>query len=429
MKKVLSISVAVALLLTALCSAALAEKDTSGLLATVNGVDLSIDEALADYEYAAMIYEMYGYTEEDLQALRESIARMYVEEYLISEKIDELEIEADTARVQELAQAEYAEALEYYMSMLDDGEMTEEELTAAAEEALASSGYSPEEFEEYYYDYVLQEALIDACLPEISATDDEVLAYYEQRLAEDQELFDADPYYYEEALSNSETVTYVPEGFRSVKHILVMLDDADQTRMYEIENRLLSIEEEMTDESADTDALEEEKQTLEQERETILDSIRPTISEIQNRLSDGEDFLALLDEYGEDTGMQMEPYKSDGYAVWSGSYMEEAFLEAALALENEGDISDPVATPYGMHIIRYERAIPSGPVAYDEVKSALCEELEYDMLNDAYAELLEQWYSEADVTLYLENLTADEAEDGETGDSEIDDSSSETENS
>lgn len=429
MKKVLSISVAIALLLTALCSAALAEKDTSGLLATVNGVDLSIDEALADYEYAAMIYEMYGYTEEDLQALRESIARMYVEEYLISEKIDELEIEADTARVQELAQAEYAEALEYYMSMLDDGEMTEEELTAAAEEALASSGYSPEEFEEYYYDYVLQEALIDACLPEISATDDEVLAYYEQRLAEDQELFDADPYYYEEALSNSETVTYVPEGFRSVKHILVMLDDADQTRMYEIENRLLSIEEEMTDESADTDALEEEKQTLEQERETILDSIRPTISEIQNRLSDGEDFLALLDEYGEDTGMQMEPYKSDGYAVWSGSYMEEAFLEAALALENEGDISDPVATPYGMHIIRYERAIPSGPVAYDEVKSALCEELEYDMLNDAYAELLEQWYSEADVTLYLENLTADEAEDGETGDSEIDDSSSETENS
>ncbi len=69
--------------------------------------------------------------------------------------------------------------------------------------------------------------------------------------------------------------------------------------------------------------------------------------EITKRARDGEDFYSLVEEYGEDPGMVNNP---EGYLFTYGTMVKE-FEEASFALE-VGEISDPVETPYGYHIIK-----------------------------------------------------------------------------
>ncbi len=60
----------------------------------------------------------------------------------------------------------------------------------------------------------------------------------------------------------------------------------------------------------------------------------------------GEDFDALIKEYGEDPGMESSP---DGYYFTTGQ-MVESFETTTFALA-ENEISDPVESSYGYHII------------------------------------------------------------------------------
>ena len=61
MLKALALMLAVVL---ALPLGALAEANPETLLATVNGTDILIDEAYAEYEYYAYIYRLYGMEDE-----------------------------------------------------------------------------------------------------------------------------------------------------------------------------------------------------------------------------------------------------------------------------------------------------------------------------------------------------------------------------
>ena len=69
-----------------------------------------------------------------------------------------------------------------------------------------------------------------------------------------------------------------------------------------------------------------------------------------------------------------------------------------------GDVSQPVRTSYGLHIIRYEYDVVSGPVAYEDVQDALREQLNEEIFNSHFDSLLKQWQDEAEIELYSENL-------------------------
>ena len=49
--------------------------------------------------------------------------------------------------------------------------------------------------------------------------------------------------------------------------------------------------------------------------------------------------------------------------------MVKAFEDKAFTMENAGDISEPVATAYGYHIIRLNAKFPARPVPFEEVKA------------------------------------------------------------
>lgn len=111
--------------------------------------------------------------------------------------------------------------------------------------------------------------------------------------------------------------------------------------------------------------------------------------DIAKRAAAGEDFDALITEYGEDPGMQSYPY---GYiidqngATPSGSSMVTEFTTASVALA-VGGVSAPVQTDYGFHIIkRY-------PIDAEYVNANLdgfTNEFSQGKINDLLTEYLEK---------------------------------------
>lgn len=82
-------------------------------------------------------------------------------------------------------------------------------------------------------------------------------------------------------------------------------------------------------------------------------------NEIYTSLQNGADFDELLNKYGTDPGMAYEP---DGY-VFTKGYMDPDFEAAAFEL-NIGEISAPVKSSFGYHIIKREEL----PDLTDELK-------------------------------------------------------------
>ncbi len=90
--------------------------------------------------------------------------------------------------------------------------------------------------------------------------------------------------------------------------------------------------------------------------ETALD----LASAISDRARDGEDFDALIEEYNIDPGVESSP---GGYFFTYGT-MVEPFETEAYAME-VGDISDPVPTDYGYHILQKMPITAESITAYE----------------------------------------------------------------
>lgn len=129
--------------------------------------------------------------------------------------------------------------------------------------------------------------------------------------------------------------------------------------------------------------------------------------EISQKAKNGEDFDQLIETYNEDPGMQQNP---DGYVFTEGD-MVEPFYEGTKALE-VNEISDPVRTDYGWHIIL---RLPLEDKDFDQNKNAA---------EDHYFfQLLSGWVDDAKITLSpeaqavtLESLRPAAPEAPESGD-------------
>lgn len=118
---------------------------------------------------------------------------------------------------------------------------------------------------------------------------------------------------YRHFVTNDEIKAYANENYVHVQHILVSTQDAEG-------NDLTG------------DAFDEKTAFA---------------YDIYKRAVSGEDFYSLVEQYGEDPGMEGNP---DGY-TFTYNMMVKEFEEASFELE-VGAISEPVKTPYGYHIIK-----------------------------------------------------------------------------
>ncbi|MGW5953270.1 peptidylprolyl isomerase PrsA [Bacillus mycoides] len=109
----------------------------------------------------------------------------------------------------------------------------------------------------------------------------------------------------------------------------------------------------------------------------ILVKDEKTVKEVKEKINNGEDFTALAKQYSEDTVSKEQGGEIAGFAP--GQTVKE-FEEAAYKLD-AGQVSEPIKTSYGYHIIKVTDKKELKP--FDEVKDTIRKDLEQQRLQDA----------------------------------------------
>ena len=314
--------------------------------------------------------------------------------------------------------------------------ITNDELDKMLMDELTAMGYTREYFIESRTASVTDEKLHEYVNKDVTVSDEEVKAEFDKKAAEQKETYDENKPAYLTAVNNGTAVYYVPEGYRGVKNLLIGLTSEDDTALKNLQNDINTAKSAVTTAQSQLDSLKEEDPSdydeetlstyngqietleatitenqatvdaktaeLEEARKKAFEDIRVKAEETLARAKAGEDFDALIEELGTDSGMKSEPNKSRGYLVCDGlTTYEQAFQDAAMALGAVGDISDLVETSYGYHILKYAGDIEPGIVEYtDEVKEKLHGTLLETAQDAAYTAAVEQWVSDADVKTY-----------------------------
>lgn len=107
--------------------------------------------------------------------------------------------------------------------------------------------------------------------------------------------------------------------------------------------------------------------------EDVREENRKKINGIHERLTAGEDWNALCSQFSQD----LSSAKKGGQLPWiSTGRVDPAFEDAAFALQNPGDISQPVLSPYGWHIIKLHEK--KGLEPFDALAGELKEKIQKD---------------------------------------------------
>ena len=453
MKKILSLLLCLCLLFSAAALAedtAAAELQDTDVLATVNGTELTWADVAPVYDSLVSSYgNYYDLTDSaNVELFRAVAMQNKINEVIMQAKIAELGIaltDEEAAAAEEDAQSDWDNAISSYISQqhsdLTD-ESSQEDNDAANAEAVQyfnDLGYSPESLKENYKQYALYDKLEATIVQDVTVTDEEVEALYQELVESDRALYENDiaayvdynNYVDQMAMyamyygtdSSMDYAWYRPAGFRAVKHILLPVDDELMQTYQDLQARLEEQVESATEgdeesaaaaeETADAEATAEPteepvtQEQVDEAKAAILASIADKIDEIYAKIEEGVDFDELIAEYGvnedgtaSDPGMTSEPYKTSGYEVSSASTNYVApFVEAAFSVDNVGDVSAPYISSYGVHIVKYIANIPAGPIEMTEAqREAKRTELLTSKQNELYTATMDQWNQEADIT-------------------------------
>lgn len=113
--------------------------------------------------------------------------------------------------------------------------------------------------------------------------------------------------------------------------------------------------------------------------------------DIKARIDAGEDFETLLKEFNTDPGMESTP---EGYVVGQGANFVTEFLDAALALQNEGDVSEPVKSQYGYHIIKRLGNVEAKTMTFEEAGETFTATAAEEYNTKQYETIVDGWVAE-----------------------------------
>lgn len=404
--------------------------DVNGETVTKQSVSNSVNSVISQNEYMNQMYSMFGMSASystDSATITPQVIEAYVENLVSLQKAKALGLdqftEEEQAKIKENADSDWASYLsQVAQAYFPDQTLEGEALEAEALKAIEQHGLSGRDtFDQSAADAMLLDKLKEYAIKDVAVTDEEVTALYDEKVAADQEKYTADPVSYGTAVSNGTAVYYAPAGYRNVKHILIQLTDEDSSAVDEKEKASTDAKTALTDaqaalenaeEGADTAALQtavdeaqkaadEAAAALEAATEAAFANIKGKADEVYAlATAEGADFDALVKEYSQDSESAPEYYVvSEGSTVFVAP-----FVTGAMALEKVGDISEPVRTDYGYHIIKYCGDVAEGPVGLEGVREALASEALTAKQESTYAEAVAAWTEEADVKTYPEKM-------------------------
>ncbi len=157
----------------------------------------------------------------------------------------------------------------------------------------------------------------------------------------------------------------------------------------------------ITDEEMET-YFEENKDSFAEEEKVqashILVEDEKTAKEIVEKLEAGEDFADLAKEYSTDE----ESSENGGDLGFFGrGEMVQEFEDAVFALE-VGELSEPVKTEYGYHIIKLVDKQEAKEAVFEDVKEEIKSTLLDSKIQDEYTTWIEEKYDEYEIENFLE---------------------------
>ena len=387
----------IVLCVTLCCALICACATVPDTVATVNGTRISgeqfqrtLNGFLSNYGLTEdSLYESLG-TDEAVEYKNNIIDEMVLQElmmqYASSNGLDELSDEdrdSITQRADEYL-SNLRETFEQEVAADEsfEGDAASEEAGRRFDEYVDTYDYSKENLEEQFTRQLILDRVYDDVMKDATVTEDEIREYYDSEVAAQEEqsagedVQDAVARY---VGAQDDLVLYVPPAVpgavRNVKHILLQIPDDVAEQIEQLE------------EAGDDAAAEEQ-------RAAAMAELLQEAQSIADRARSGEDFDALIEQYNEDPGAAYYP---DGYQVYEGASFDEAFLAAALGLANIGDISDPVESSYGYHIIMYSSTPTAGPVPYEEVHDDIETDLTSEKRTERWRDAVASWQEEADI--------------------------------
>ena len=363
---------------------AFAAEGDDPVLFTFNGTEVYQSEVIrraAAYGQAQLISSDTAYDE--------AIEYMIVNQLVPEARAAELGLDQFTDA--ELAEIN-AEAAEYYEQQLDayvegmGANLSDSEKEGFREELRAywnEMGTTVESAQETHRFNKVKARLLETMDVEIS--DEEIAQVYEEQVQKDEDFFRDNilAYEYFTEYLNSD-VWYVPEGYRGVLQILLYADEA------------------LCDAYEDAVSAGE---GVEEAAQAIIASKQSAIDAIYARLDAGEDFVSVMLDYTQDPGMDDDRIEN-GYpvhvksTVWGKEFATGAFSEE---MQQVGDVSQPIASKYGVHILYYLRDIPGGRIAMDE---RIRESITTYLTNQKRVEILASWADDYDVTYNQDAIDA-----------------------
>lgn len=379
------------------------ETGRDDVLATVNGVPVTRGTVDDSVMYFTAYYTGQGYdvSDEESQAVIRSVCLSdAVDNELIAQHASELEaalsedeIASLTAEMKELWNSTVDTAARSSFGLTD--ESTEEEkaaIYAQVEESIAREvGFTADSFIAQNITAALSGKVTEALGADLTVSDEEAQAYYDEGVANEQAQLQAaaDSYgmslvqFYEYYQYSSGTAfDFTPEGYRGIIQILLQVD----------EDALNTYKQLKEDINASAEQVEEA-------RLAVIASVQDTVDEINEKFAAGTPFTDLITLYNTDPGMDDPTNLAEGYAVHRESIMwDPAFVEATFSLDEVGQMSAPYVGEYGIYIVYYLRDVPAGPMELtDEMRARLKDSLLSEKKNTALLEKLDQWESEADI--------------------------------
>lgn len=112
------------------------------------------------------------------------------------------------------------------------------------------------------------------------------------------------------------------------------------------------------------------------------DESKAKAQELLTALRAGADFAKLAKQYSIDKGTAD---KGGDLGFFARGRMVPEFETAAFSLKKTGDLSEPVMTQFGMHILQLEEWRPAGIQSFDEVREALMQEIRSTIMLNARA--------------------------------------------
>jgi len=382
------------------------EADMAQVVAEIGDVQITKGEVLDQVEATMEMYVAYYGIEagsdqyKELEtAAKQSVFDSLVELQLVLKKAEK---EGTTLTEDEKkdAQASYDDVIAGYeeqakTNLEESGkksdEITDADVKKEVDSLLKAQGYTRDKIREAIEQEAIYTKYNEAFVKDLKASAEQIKQYYDQQLETQKKDYDESISNLDSDFSAGSVVLYYPVRCVLVTQVLVKISDEEEEAIDALKN----------DTTLSQSDIESRTQKL---LDQALPKIKSTADKVYDLAKSGEDFAGLIDKYNDDPGME-EALEQGGYLVHEDSSFYNEFEQAALALKKAGDISKPVTTEKGYHIICAQTVYDAGhEVPFDSVKAKLTDGANEMAKTDAWKAHIEALKTEFGAKLYEDRL-------------------------